>query len=93
VQLLTVEMAVDRTLAQITPAFYDFIGVPADEFRAGREAAFAAEDKNGDDLVCVILKWGDELNDNAHWSEIYADYLADPSATEAFLIRDNNTGR
>jgi hypothetical protein len=93
VQLMTVDAAVARSMRQITSAFYDLIGVSEAELRAMRTDAFAAEDKNADGLVCVTLLWGDKLNPNAHWALIYADYLSGPTATEAFRISDNRTGR
>ena len=58
---------------------------------AARIARATASDQNGDGLLCVSRNWGQDLNPNSHWAEIWADLLS-PPATEAAFISDNRAG-
>lgn len=89
--LVSIEEAVALSVAQITDAWYEALGVDKEEFLAARIAHATESDKNGDGLVCVAQNWGQDLNPNSHWAEIWADLLS-PPATEAFFISDNRTG-
>lgn len=93
VQLLSIADAVARSMAQLTPAWYALVGTTEAEVSQARTAGMTAADKNGDGLVCSTLLWGDQLNPNAKWAQIYADYLSNPTQVEAFRITDNHTGR
>jgi hypothetical protein len=93
VQLMTVAAGVDRSVAQITSAFYASIGTTAAAFYAERVASVASLDKNSDGLLCVAEAWGEDLNPNSHWVKVYAGLLANPSEPLQFLFTDNRTGR
>ena len=93
IQLMTITAGVDRSVAQILPAFYESIGTTAESFYADRVAAFSAEDNNGDGMLCVAEQWGEGLNPKSHWVSVYAGLLANPSEPIRFLVTDNHTGR
>ena len=90
-QLLGIDAAVDRTMAQLTDAWFDAVGVPREQVDADRTAAISAADKNGDGLVCVAEAWGTELNPNSHWARYWGDLL-NPPETSRFSVSDNRTG-
>ncbi len=90
--LVSIEDAVELSTAQITDAWYEAMGLVKEEVIAARIARATEADKNGDGLLCVAQNWGQDLNPNSHWAQIWADLLS-PPATEAFFISDNNTGR
>jgi len=83
--------ALARSISQITDAWYVQNNFVKEEFIAQRLASLSAQDKNGDGLLCVALKWGEELNPNSHWALIWADTL-NPPAVEAVLTADNQMG-
>ena len=91
IDLVSIEEAVALSVAQITDAWYEAFGVVEEEFIAARLARATASDKNGDGLLCVSRNWGQDLNPNSHWAEIWADLLS-PPATEAVFISDNRAG-
>lgn len=92
VEVMTVVAAVDRSVAQITAAFYDSIGTTAEAFYADRLAIATGLDKNGDGLLCFGVAWGEELNPKSHWATLYAGLLENPSETERFILLDNHMG-
>lgn len=65
--LVSIEEAVALSVAQITDAWYEALGVDKEEFLAARIAHATESDKNGDGLVCVAQNWGQDLNPNSHW--------------------------
>src|SRR5688572_26054523 len=71
--LVSIEQAVAMSVAQITDAWYEALGVDKEEIISQRIAGATASDKNGDGLVCVARNWGQDLNPNSHWAEIWAD--------------------
>lgn len=87
-QELTIADAVDRSLAQITPAFYAYYGIDPVAFRQARIDRYTREDRSGDGLVCQTVLWGTELSPNSHWYDAYVG-LADPSQTQLFVFTDN----
>ncbi|HET7828248.1 MAG TPA: hypothetical protein VFL03_01710 [Candidatus Limnocylindrales bacterium] len=91
-QLMGIDDAVARTMAQITDAWFDANGITRDQMTADRVALATAADKNGDGLVCVATNHGSELNPNSKWATFWGNLL-DPPAAEYYLIVDNRTGR
>jgi len=89
--LLSPEEAVERSVAQITDAWYVTHGFSKDDFIAERLAFVASLDKNGDGLLCVAMTWGQNLNPKSHWALIEADLLS-PPATERWAFADNHAG-
>ena len=51
------------------------------------EAAIAADDRNGDGDVCLLVMWGEALNPRSHWYRVGMDVLGSP--TEQFFVHDN----
>jgi hypothetical protein len=90
-ELMTVDAAVQRTIAQITDEWYAFVGTTKAEVVAERTAGITAQDKNEDGLVCVVEAWGSELNPKSHWALFWGDLL-DPAETQRFGIFDNHMG-
>jgi hypothetical protein len=91
INLVSIEEAVALSVDQITDAWYEEMGLVKEDFIAARIARATESDKNGDGLLCVARNWGQELNPNSHWAEIWADLLS-PPFVEAFFISDNRTG-
>jgi hypothetical protein len=65
----------------------DTVGAVTDTIRAGLiedvpdlEAQLAAQDRNGDGMICLHILWGDRPNANANWWGV-----------ELFIVRDNHT--
>jgi len=90
-QLMTVDAAVQRTMAQITDAWFAAVGTTRDEVTADRTAGIAATDGNGDGWVCVVEAWGSELNPNSHWATFWGDLLS-PAESQRFMVVDNKNG-
>jgi hypothetical protein len=90
-QLMGIADAVQRTMAQLTDAWFDAVGTTRDQVEADRTALVVATDKNGDGLVCVGEIWGTELNPNANWATFWGDLL-DPREATAFHVIDNRMG-
>ena len=91
VGLKSPEEAVALSVAQITDAWYAEMGLVKQEFIAERLAAVIGLDKNGDGVLCLAMNWGQDLNPNSHWAEVFGDLLS-PSATERWLFADNHAG-
>ena len=89
--LMSVEAAVALSVAQITDAWYAEFGYVKEDYIAERLAGIATLDKNGDGLICLGQTWGQDLNPNSHWAEIFADLLS-PPATERWAFADNHSG-
>lgn len=90
-QLMAIDDAVARTMAQLTDAWFGAVGTTRDEVENGRTAAVVATDKNGDGLVCIAEIWGTELNPNSHWATFWGDLLSPPEASSFFVV-DNRMG-
>jgi hypothetical protein len=90
-ELMTVDGAVQRTIAQITDEWYAFVGTTKAQVVADRTAGITAQDKNEDGLVCVVEAWGSELNPKSHWALFWGDLL-DPTEAQRFGIFDNHMG-
>ncbi len=91
VGLLSPAEAVERSVMQITNAWYEAHGFSKDDFIAERLGFVASLDENGDGLLCVAMTWGQNLNPNSHWALIEADLLS-PPATERWAFSDNHVG-
>lgn len=92
--LMTVDAAVQRSVKQIPAGASEAItGLTLPELKALRTEIFTGADRNLDGKLCVGLSWGAELNGNAHWANMFADYLVGPSQVELFHFSDNRTGR
>ena len=89
--LMTIDAAVQRTVAQITPAWYAFVGTTQAQLVADRTASMTAQDKNVDGFLCVAETWGTELNPNSKWALYWGDLL-NPAETQRFLVTDNHRG-
>lgn len=89
--LMTIDAAVQRSIAQITDAWYAVVGATKDQVVADRTAGMKAQDKNGDGMLCVAEIWGEELNPNAHWAT-YWGALLNPPETQVTVVFDNHMG-
>lgn len=45
-------------------------------------------DGNGDGVVCLTTRWGDQLNPNSHWYKVGVALTG--SAAQLFTVHDNN---
>jgi hypothetical protein len=89
--LMPINAAVQRTVAQITPAWYAAVGITQAELVTDRTASMTAQDKNLDGFLCVAETWGTELNPNSKWALYWGDLL-NPAETQKFLVTDNHRG-
>jgi hypothetical protein len=90
-QLMTIPDAVARSVAQITDAWYVFVGTTKAQVIADRTAGMTQQDKNADGLLCVAELWGTELNPNSHWAQFWGDLL-NPPEPQVFVVFDNHMG-
>jgi hypothetical protein len=90
-ELMSIEDAVARSVAQITDDWYAFVGTTKTQVVADRTAGMTQQDKNADGLLCVAELWGTELNPNSHWAQFWGDLL-DPPETQVFVVFDNHMG-
>lgn len=90
-ELMPIDAAVQRSIAQITDEWYAFVGTTKAQVVADRTAGMTAQDKNDDGLVCVAEAWGTELNPNSHWA-LYWGNLLNPPETQTFAVFDNHMG-
>lgn len=90
-ELMTIDAAVQRSIAQITGEWYTFVGTTKEQVIADRTASMTAQDKNVDGMLCVAERWGEELNSNSHWALYWGDLL-DPPETQVIVVFDNHTG-
>ena len=90
-QLMSIDAAVQRTMAQLTDAWFVAVGTTAEQVTADRTAALQGTDLNGDGWVCVVESWGTELNPNSKWATFWGDLL-NPPESQKFLAVDNKNG-
>ena len=90
-ELMRIEDAVARSVAQITDAWYAFVGTTKAQVVADRTAGMTQQDKNADGLLCVTEMWGTESNPNSHWAQFWDDLL-NPPETQVFVVFDNHMG-
>jgi hypothetical protein len=79
------ETSVGAATDRIWPGLLDpsaFPGGPSD-----LEAVIAAEDRNDDGDVCLLVMWGEALNPRSHWYRVGIEILGSP--TEQFFVHDN----
>ncbi len=82
--------SLDLTALQAAQIVYDGLLVnPYEDVFELEAELVAAVDRNGDDRICLLPRWGESLNPNSHWYKVGWELIGEP--TTLFLAYDNNS--
>lgn len=79
----------ELTVGDVAEAVY--AGLLVDPYGSADALAVALSsyDRNGDDHLCLMTRWGADLNPKSHWYRLGVDSLGEP--TTLFIVFDNNS--